>query len=69
MAQSNDPSNIIHPNGLLQDTQGRWQRRKNAMQNVQHNQHRTGLETKRKRQEINEEDIQISRSSSQLSIS
>ncbi|CAF4225734.1 unnamed protein product, partial [Rotaria sordida] len=38
-------------------------------QNVQHNQHRTGLENKRKRPEINEDDIQISRSFSQLSIS
>ncbi|CAF4270508.1 unnamed protein product, partial [Rotaria sordida] len=38
-------------------------------QNVQNNQHRTGLENKRKRQEPNEDDIQVSRSFSQLSIS
>ncbi|CAF1473541.1 unnamed protein product, partial [Rotaria sordida] len=38
-------------------------------QNVQNNQHRTGLENKRKRQELNEDDIQVSRSFSQLSIS
>ncbi|CAF4059643.1 unnamed protein product [Rotaria sordida] len=37
-------------------------------QNVQNNQHRTGLENKRKRQEPNEDDIQVSRSFSQLSI-
>ncbi|CAF4090544.1 unnamed protein product, partial [Rotaria sordida] len=145
MAQSNAPSNIVCPNGLLQDAQGRWQellsptqlltgqeqnldnnnekqpkkkkrhgnrkrqhqrrrlRRQQhkqnntttnhtnqdilividdtddnpeedneeqpIQQNVQNNQHRTGLENKRKRQEPNEDDIQVSRSFSQLSIS
>ncbi|CAF1372435.1 unnamed protein product, partial [Rotaria sordida] len=144
MAQSNDPSNIVRPNGLSQDAQGHWyelgsptqvlleqqqnlnnnkkhskkkkrhgnrkqqhqrrrlrrqQKKQNntttnhtdqgilividdtddnpeedgeeqpIQQNVQHNQHRTGLENKRKRQEINEDDIQISRSFNQLSVS
>ncbi|CAF3388326.1 unnamed protein product, partial [Rotaria sp. Silwood2] len=38
-------------------------------QDIQNNQHRTGLKNKRKRQESNEDDIQVSRSFSQLSIS
>ncbi|CAF1271585.1 unnamed protein product [Rotaria sordida] len=141
MAHSNDPSNVVCPNGLLQDAQGRWhallsptqvltgqeqsltnnnekqpkkkkchsnrkqqhQRRRlrrqqhkqnhtttnhtdqgiliiiddtddnpdedNEEQSIQNNQHRTRLENKRKRQETDEDDIQVNRSFNQLSIS
>ncbi|CAF1364486.1 unnamed protein product [Rotaria sordida] len=34
MAQSNDPSNFVRPNGLSQDTQGRWHELLSPAQNV-----------------------------------